>query len=193
MIGPPRRKLAVVLALTVTAMLAGGCGSDEGGAYGGEAPDYERALAGAPPPLAEIYAQANELLPGGPDAFEARLAELRGYPVVVNKWASWCGPCRAEFPYFQDATVEFGKRVAFLGVNSEDSNDTAKQFLSEFPVPYPSYIDPGQEIAAVFNATLGFPSTAYYNSEGELIYLRQGGYPGKAELFADIRRYALRG
>ena len=167
------------------------CGSSNGGDYGGKAPDYKRVLAGAPKPLADLYAQADELLPGGSDAFESRLEELRGHPVVVNKWASWCGPCRTEFPYLQHLSAKFGKRVAFLGVNSNDSEDAAKTFLGEYPVPYPSYTDPDEEIAAVLKATLGYPSTAFYDSSGELVYTKQGGYASEEELAADIRRYAL--
>ena len=75
---------------------------------------------------------------------------MKGYPVVVNQWASWCGPCRAEFPWFQNASAKYGKKVAFLGVDSQDSDDAAKTFLGEYPVPYPSYTDPDKEIAEGF-------------------------------------------
>jgi cytochrome c biogenesis protein CcmG, thiol:disulfide interchange protein DsbE len=168
------------------------CGSG-GNDYGSKPPDYERALAGAPRPLEKLYAQPNELLAGGTDAFQRRLAELRGYPVVVNKWASWCGPCRAEFPFFQRLTVKLGKRVAFLGVDSEDSDDAARTFLGEFPVAYPSYTDPDQKIAELLKATLGFPSTAFYDSSGKLAYTKQGGYANQRDLLADIRHFALGG
>lgn len=170
-------------------MALAGCGAESGG----KPPDYQRALAGAPEPLAAVYAQANELLPGGRDAFERRIAALRGYPVVVNKWASWCGPCRFEFPHFQQASARFGKRVAFLGVDSDDSEDAARTFLEEFPVPYPSYSDPDQKIAALFKATLGFPATAFYDANSKLVYTKQGPYTDLADFEADIRRYALGG
>ncbi|MFN8161943.1 MAG: TlpA disulfide reductase family protein [Solirubrobacterales bacterium] len=184
--------VAATLALLVA--LAAGCGSGAGGGdYGGAHPDYAVALKGAPKPLASLYSQGNELLGGGNDAFERRLEGLSGYPVVVNKWASWCGPCRAEFPYLQQASARFGKRVAFLGVNSQDSDDAARTFLGEYPVPYPSYTDPDQEIAGTLNATLGFPSTAFYDAAGKQVYLRQGGYASEADLAADLRRYALGG
>ena len=176
--------------LCLTSLVA--CGSS-GSDYGSKPPDYKRALAGAPKPLAALYAQPNQLLPGGTEGFQNRLAELRGYPAVVNKWASWCGPCRAEFPFFQRLSAKLGKRVAFLGVDSEDSDDAAKTFLGEFPVAYPSYTDPDQKIAELLKATLGFPSTAFYDSKGELVYTRQGGYPDQQQLLADIRRYALGG
>jgi cytochrome c biogenesis protein CcmG, thiol:disulfide interchange protein DsbE len=183
---------AVTLAL-FTALLIGACGSSNTptGDYGGSSPDYEKALAGAPPPLAKLYSQANRLLDGGTDAFDARIAELRGYPIVVNKWASWCGPCRAEFPSLQQLSARYGKQVAFIGVDSNDSDDSAKTFLGEYPVPYPSYTDPDQEIAEELKATLGFPSTAFYDRNGDVAYLRQGAYPSEDEFRADIERYAL--
>jgi cytochrome c biogenesis protein CcmG/thiol:disulfide interchange protein DsbE len=181
----------LVLAIACLASLAA-CG-DDGGDFASKPPDYDKALEGAPGPLAALYAQPNALLGGGADAFERRLAELRGYPVVVNKWASWCGPCRFEFPFFQRLSAKLGKRVAFIGVDSDDSDDAARTFLSEFPVPYPSYSDPDQDIAALFKATLGFPSTAFYDSSGELVYTKQGGYASQQELLADIRRHALSG
>lgn len=192
----PRRASKAVLALAtvLAALLLVACGSDEGGGdYGGAAPDYEEALAGAPEPLAALHGQANELLPGEAEAFEKRLGELEGYPVVVNKWASWCGPCRFEFPFFQNLAARYGKRVAFIGVDSGDSEDAARTFLREYPVPYPSYSDPDQEVAEVFNATLGFPSTAFYDREGELKFLHQGVYEDQAALAADIETHTLGG
>jgi cytochrome c biogenesis protein CcmG, thiol:disulfide interchange protein DsbE len=187
------KPLATAFLILAAALALTACGSSSGGDYGGKPPDYAKALAGAPAPLANLYSQGNRLLDGGTDAFEARLAQLRGYPVVVNKWASWCGPCRAEFPFLQHLSAKYGKRVAFLGVDSNDSEDAAKTFLGEYPQPYPSYNDPDQEIAQVLNATLGFPSTAFYDRKGEVVYLKQGGYASEADMRADIERYALAG
>ena len=62
---------------------------------------------------------------------------LKGTPIVINKWASWCHPCLAEFPIFQQVATERGKSVAFVGINGSDSTDPAKAFLAEHPVPVP--------------------------------------------------------
>jgi cytochrome c biogenesis protein CcmG, thiol:disulfide interchange protein DsbE len=185
----PRSLLLVV----AVAIAVGGCGSSQGGDYGGEHPDYTEALAGSPPPLAALHRQANDLLPGGSDAYEARIDALRGYPAVVNVWASWCGPCRFEFPHFQQAAADYGKRVAFLAIDSEDSDDAAATFLAEAPVPYPSYTDPDKDIGDAIGASLGLPDTAFYDRRGKLVYLKQGPYDDLAELRADIERYALGG
>jgi thiol-disulfide isomerase/thioredoxin len=186
------RQLGVVLALAaVAALVLAGCGDSAGGDYGGKHPDYARALAGSPAPLAALHRQANQLLPGGVDAFQHRIDSLTGYPVVVNVWASWCGPCRFEFPTLQKLSAAYGKRVAFLGVDNQDSDDAARTFLAEAPVPYPSYTDPDQGIAGAIGATLGLPDTAFYDRAGKLVYLKQGPYTDHAELRADVKRYAL--
>lgn len=180
----------VSFAVLVLALAIAGCGSSQSG---DKHPDYAKALAGSPAPLAALHRQANELLPGGVDAYERRIVALRGYPAVVNVWASWCGPCRFEFPHFQRAAADYGKRVAFLGIDSEDSDDAAATFLEEAPVPYPSYTDPDKDIADGIGASLGLPDTAFYDRHGELVYLKQGPYDDLAELRADIERFALGG
>lgn len=178
--------LALILALA-----AAGCGASEGGDYGGKHPDYAKALAGSPAPLAALHKQANQLLPGGVDAFQNRIDALAGYPVVVNVWASWCGPCRFEFPTLQKLSATYGKRVAFLGVDKQDSDDAAQTFLKEAPLSYPSYTDPDQAIAEQIGATIGLPDTAFYDRRGKLVYLKQGPYTDHDELRADVEHYAL--
>jgi cytochrome c biogenesis protein CcmG/thiol:disulfide interchange protein DsbE len=148
-------------------------------------------LAGAPAPLAALHAQANQLLGGGKSAFAARLTALRGHPVVVNKWGSWCVPCRQEFPFLQQAAVDYGKRVAFVGLDAEDNHQDAAGFLERFPVSYPSYEDPRDRTVQALKAPKGLPFTMFYDASGALAYVHQGGYATRAQLEADIRRYAL--
>jgi thiol-disulfide isomerase/thioredoxin len=185
------RSLIAVGTLALAVLLGSGCGGSGNGGSGGSHPDYAKVLAGSPPPLAALHKQANDLLPGGTDAYEKRIAALRGYPVVVNVWASWCGPCRFEFPVLQKLSAQYGKRVAFLGVNTEDSDDAAATVLREEPVPYPSYTDPDKDIFDSLDA-VGLPDTAFYDETGQLVYLKQGPYSENSELEADVRRYALK-
>lgn len=185
--------LLTLAALACAALALGGCGSTPGGDYGGRHPDYASSLAGSPPRLAALHRQADQLLPGGAPAYEKRLAALRGYPVVANIWASWCGPCREEFPVLQRLSARYGKRVAFLGVNWEDSNDAAETFLGEAPLSYPSYTDPDGRIAESVGVQRGVPDTAFYDPSGRLVYLKLGPYQHDSELEADVRRYALGG
>jgi cytochrome c biogenesis protein CcmG/thiol:disulfide interchange protein DsbE len=149
----------------------------------------KRELAGAPAPLAGLHAQSAELLGGGVPAFEKRLAALKGHPVVINKWASWCNPCRAEFPAFQQLATERGKEIAFLGLNSGDSAQPARKFLAEYPVPFPSYEDPDEEIAREIKAPANYPITLFLDERGKTAFIHQGGYTSTQQLAADVERY----
>ena len=176
--------------LLICTVLVAGCGSEDPKSAAPSAAAAKKQLAGAPAPLAALHAQAGELLDGGVDGFKQRLRKLKGRPVVVNKWASWCGPCRAEFPHFQRQSLRHGKKVAFLGVDSQDADADAEKFLEKYPVSFPSYKDPDLKIAQEFHAVQAFPSTAFYDSKGKLAYLHQGQYSTEAKLAADIRKYA---
>lgn len=184
------RFLPVLLAVAALAVAAAGCGSDEPERSGPSEAAQRAQLAGAPAPLAALHRQANELLDGGADAFEKRIAELRGYPVVVNKWGSWCGPCREEFPYFQRQELKHGREIAFLGVDVQESKAEGATLLEEIPVSFPSYWDKDLKVSAVFNGVAGTPSTAFYDRRGKLAYLHQGVYSSERDLADDIRRYA---
>lgn len=175
-----------LLAVLASAIALAGCGAD----HPASQPVDPALLEGAPAPLAKLHAQANELIDGGPGAFRAQLADLKGYPIVVNKWASWCPPCRAEFPYFQKHAGRLAKEVAFIGVDSNDNDEDARRFLDEYPVPYPSYKDPTLKVSEVFKGGFAFPTTAFYDSKGELAYVKQGGYRDESDFVADLERYA---
>jgi cytochrome c biogenesis protein CcmG, thiol:disulfide interchange protein DsbE len=164
-------RLTALLAC-VAAVAAAGCGSESGNSH------------------AKAPASSVQLRAGGKPAFQRELRELRGKPVVVNKWASWCTPCRAEFPFLARQAKKLKGKVAFLGVDAQDVEADARKFLQEEPIPYPSYSDPEQDIAGLFNGKVAFPSTAFYDSRGKLVYLKQGGYASESKLSEDVSRYA---
>jgi thiol-disulfide isomerase/thioredoxin len=175
------------LMLACVALLAG-CGSQD--VCGGPSKSaVDKALAGSPAPLASLHAQANRLLSGGAAAFDARMRSLEGHPVVVNSWGSWCAPCRGEFKLFQQAAVQLGKNVAFLGLDAQDNNDNARKFLACRPVSYPSYEDGDVKISFKHRAGNAFPTTIFYNPRGQLVYAHPGQYTKLADLVTDIRRY----
>lgn len=188
---PPARRILTLIA-ACAALVAGGCGDEPAGKTTLTAQQVEPAgIAEADPRLQEIYEQANELLPGGADAYKQRIESLEGLPIVVNKWASWCPPCAAEFPYFQEQARKRGARIAFLGVNTNDADDEAAAFLEKFPVPFPSYKDPRAEVAAQMRNVVSFPATAFYDASGELTYVHQGQFANEAELAAAIDKHSL--
>ena len=136
-----------------------------------------------------IFEQANELLGGGKDAFEQRLAELKGHPIVINKWASWCVPCQTEFPVFESVGTARGKEVAFLGVNGTDKDPAARRFLDQRWLPFPSYTDPDEDIARAIEAPKNYPMTVFVGRDGDTKYIHSGPYKSDGQLEADIDKY----
>lgn len=189
--------LALAAVVLVGLSQAGGkeAGGREGGGTARPATFDLRAalerLRGAPAPLAALHAQANRLLGGGRAAFRRRLAALRGHPVVVNKWASWCTPCRAEFPVFQQVATDRGRRVAFLGLDAQDKAPAARRFLAKRPLPYPSYLDPDQSLSRTLRAPDVAPVTVFLDARGRTAFIHSGQYTSARQLSADIDRYLL--
>jgi cytochrome c biogenesis protein CcmG, thiol:disulfide interchange protein DsbE len=192
------RTAAIVLAtaalIAVVVIGLSQAGSQGGAPKRGHTPTgaaAQTALRGSPPPLASLHRQAGQLLAGGKAAFDARRRSVRGHPLVVNGWASWCGPCRFEFPFFQSQAVKDGRRVAFLGLDVTDNASDARRFLTQFPQPYPSYTDTRGTIMQSLVPSSGLPNTVFFDAKGKQTFVHQGGYPSEARLAADIRRYAL--
>jgi thiol-disulfide isomerase/thioredoxin len=194
------RKSVIGLAMLALAIaIVVGIGQARDGAGGPATPlapltraQVSKPIASAAPVLAALRRRANVLLGGGVKAFDAQLRALRGRPVVVNLWGSWCDPCRRELPLFQREAVKRGARVAFLGVNVTDDRDDAAKLLSSVPAPYPSFEDPRSNIATGHFRARVFPTTAFYDARGRLT-LHQGEFAGEAKLAAAIERYALHG
>lgn len=191
-----RRALWIVAAAGLVAVLvigltqAGGRDSSAGvAAKRFDVDAAKRKLATAPPALARLYGEGDQLLGGGRKAFDARLRTLRGHPVVVNKWASWCGPCRAEFPIFQQVATERGTKTAFLGVNAGDKTPAARRFLADRPLPFPSYEDPKEAISRALEVPSNYPSTVFIDAKGKPVFTHTGQYVSVDQLNTDIDRY----
>src|SRR3954452_4176559 len=189
-----RRVLYILAPIALVVVVVIGLTQTGGGDKLGDGTNFDlsgakKTLSTAPAPLNGLYSQANTLIGGGESAFDQRLAQLKGTPVIVNKWASWCGPCQTEFPVFQEAAVTHGKQIAFLGLNSQDKDPAAKKFLNTRPLPFPSYTDPRDEIARKREIAVGFPMTQFIGRDAKTAYIHTGPYTSEAQLSEDIDRY----
>lgn len=194
----PRRTIVTLLCLALVVLvtigitqLPSGSSSDGKDATRLTAAQTSALLTGSPGPLAALHAEAGMLLDGGSTALHARLAALKGYPVVINKWASWCVPCQEESLAFQRVSAEYGRRVAFIGIDSEDAHRAdALAFLKSFPVSYPSYYDKSGALGLQLTDSTFRPATVFIPADGRP-YIREGEYPDAAKLRRDVERYAL--
>lgn len=100
---------------------------------------------------------------------ELSLAELEGKPVVLNFWASWCGPCKNEAPILREAERRFGDQIVFIGVNIKDARTDADAFVEEWELNELVHIrDEGDVIYEDYGLT-GQPETFFIDSEGKLV------------------------
>jgi thiol-disulfide isomerase/thioredoxin len=120
------------------------------------------------------------------DSFQALLSQLRGTPVVINYWASWCVPCREEMPLLVAAHQRLGAHVQFLGVNVQDARASAVRFLGVYGVAFPSLFDPAGELGAALGL-LGPPATSFFAADGSLVATVRGQISAR-----DLDRYLAR-
>ena len=114
-----------------------------------------------------------------------RLQDLRGYPVVINFWASWCGPCRSEIPRFTAAAARLHGKVAFVGVDVQDVTSDARAFLPRFHVNYVSVRDGGDGSYSAYGLT-GVPETYFVDARGRVLR-HVPGVVSESQLEQDLR------
>lgn len=156
--------------VTVLALLLAGCTS--GPPPGEEVPGV-RAGVTLPAPEDRETAPVDIAVPvlGEDEGTELALGDLAGQVVVLNFWASWCGPCRAEQPELNEAAEALADLpVTFLGVNIDDTVPNALAHEREFAIPYDSVFDPSAAYASRFGAVgpRSIPTTILIDAEGRV-------------------------
>lgn len=108
------------------------------------------------------------------DGSAASLGDMRGEPVVVNMWATWCKPCVKEMPAF-DEVASSTDGVRIIGVNVGDSAEDAAAFAADLGVGYEQFTDPDGALSSAFGVS-GLPATAFIDEDGKVISVHQGAY-----------------
>ncbi|MHB1614294.1 MAG: TlpA family protein disulfide reductase [Actinomycetes bacterium] len=117
------------------------------------------------------------------------LSGLRGRPAVINVWASWCPPCRAEAPYVQAAYQQLRSSVTFLGITFEDQGDPALRAATSLGLHFPSVQDPEGEVRAAFPRILGPPVTLFVAADGHVTGVQYGQLTSTGQLLSEVHRY----
>jgi cytochrome c biogenesis protein CcmG/thiol:disulfide interchange protein DsbE len=166
----PFRRISIglaVLAVTVTA-----CSS------GGEAlgPDHRPIPATNAATAQLLPVDAAELPSFDLSTYQRLLTQLKGTPVLVNVWASWCGPCTQEAPRLARAAKTYGARVQFIGIDILDARDSARRFMAKYGWTYPSLYDDTGAIRDGLGL-IGQPVTIFYDRGGAQVAHWSGALP----------------
>ncbi len=199
------RTLAVFAACG--ALLMGGCSSDGGDdPTSGASSSVQSARSDAPtpqpsealpdlcPPRGEVAVRAPKAIPDltlnclGSDA-SRDLRRLAGRPMLINFWASWCGPCKVELPLLARAHREWGDQVAFLGIDVQDASAEAWKSLTAAGIEYPQLEDPKGRSRAAFGWTSGLPLTVFVDARGRMVGTERTAFRTYPEVTAALARH----
>ena len=156
--------LAVILA---SGSVISGCSSDS-----------------APPPVVQIGSPAPDFQLQRLDGQPVSLSSLQGRPVMLNFWATWCGPCQMEIPFLQEAFedeewTELG--LVILAVNLGEAPATVKKFMEDNGLNFPVLLDTDTSVAGIYNVS-GIPTTFFIDRNGIIKDKKMGPFPSKADL-----------
>ena len=156
------------IAVAAVLLLAPACSHQDGGE-------------GKPLPAASL----SSLSTGKPADLDAD-----GKPLIINFWASWCTPCRAEMPAFEQVHQELGDQVAIVGVTDEDDHDASAEAAEEAGVTYPLLVDDDQTLLTDLRVS-GLPGTVFVDADGNVVGRHLGALT-EAELTKEIEdRYGI--
>ena len=184
MTGMPALRTLAVAALAAVVTLAA-CGGDE---PADPQDGVQQAPAMVVTPVPSLPTTVDELPEMDVAGYDALLGELRGTPVVVNVWASWCGPCEAEAPRLRAAAATYGNRVQFVGVDILDDRGSASAFIAEHDLPYPNVFDP-EGVIRTSLGSIGQPVTVFYDADGNLV-AKVDGEISEKDLTANLEAIA---
>jgi len=116
-----------------------------------------------------------------PDGETVRLSDLRGKPVMVNFWATWCGPCKIEMPLFIDAYNKHKDKLVILGVDVQETPDQVKLFATQMGLTFPLVIDPDGSVSTIYQVR-GLPTTIFVNADGVVEAAHRGAILSRPQL-----------
>ena len=123
-------------------------------------------------PTQELIIPAPDFTVYDVDGNEVHLSDFFGKPIVLNFWASWCGPCKSEMPDFNQASIDLEGQVQFLMINMTDGSretvETAQTFLEDAGYTFPVYFDTEYDAATVYGV-YALPTTYFINAQGHLV------------------------
>ncbi len=116
------------------------------------------------------------------------LSDSRGSPVLVNFWASWCGPCRSEMPYIQEIYEGWtGRGLVILAINLGESHTKVESFMQSYALSFPVLLDTNQDVANNYNI-IGIPTTFFIDGYGIIQAIKIGAFSGTAEIEENLSK-----
>lgn len=109
------------------------------------------------------------------DGSSLALSDLKGKPVIINFWATWCGPCVREMPTFERLKEDFGDEIGIIAVNCGDDADTVKDFVDENGYTFPMALDENYEVAMLYPSN-SIPYTVVLDANGKITHVSTGAY-----------------
>ena len=121
-----------------------------------------------------------------------KLSEMRGDVVLINFWASWCGPCRQEMPLLNALHKKY-EPLGFtvLGVNVEENSDDARGFMKNFPVDFPVLLDHINKVSKQYDV-VAMPTTVVVDRDGNMRFLHKGYKPGDEKAYRQMVKKLIR-
>ncbi len=126
------------------------------------------------------------------DGAMVSLGGLKGQVVLINFWATWCGPCRKEMPLLEQIQKKYAPLgFTMVGINVEEDTRLMDTFLKDVPVSFPVLLDPANGVSKLYNVS-AMPSTVIVDRKGNVRFIHQGYKPGDESKYQDMIRQLIR-